>query len=48
MSKFIDMFPRTYTFSRYVPADALTHKKALDIKLGGSSHIETVVQLERK
>ena len=40
------MFPRTYTFSRYVPADALTHKKALDIKLGGSSHVECVALLD--
>ena len=40
------MFPRTYTFGRYVPADLLTLKKALDIKLGGSSHVEAVSLLE--
>ena len=40
------MFPRTYTFSRHVSAYVLNHKKAQDIKLGGSSHVETVSLLE--
>jgi len=32
----IDLFPRTYTNCRYVPADGLTHEKALDSKIGGT------------
>jgi len=44
----IDLFPRTYTVSRYVPADVLTPEIALDIKLGGSSHVECVALLQRE
>lgn len=47
-NRYVDLFPHTYTVGRYVPADVLTYKKVLDIKLGGSPHCEIVALLELK
>jgi len=44
---FMGLFPHTYIVSRHVPADVLTLKKDVDIKLGGSPHVELIALMSR-